>query len=82
MATGAVRTVPRRVIEILNGARQLAPVERLTLANLLLESVLVEELDQETDWMAMSLDSFQKDWDNPEDAIYDDWRDHYGVPAR
>lgn len=69
MATGvAGRTVPQRVIEILNGARRLAPVERLALANLLLESVLVEELDQEADWLAMSLDSFQKDWDNSEDA--------------
>ena len=26
--------------------------------------------------------AFAKDWANPEDAIYDNWRESYGVPAR
>lgn len=34
------------------------------------------------DWHAMSLAAFEKDWDNPEDAIYDQWREHYGVDTR
>ena len=29
-----------------------------------------------------SLSAFEKDWDNPEDAVYDDWRDLFGVPAQ
>jgi hypothetical protein len=29
----------------------------------------------------MGLAAFQEEWDNPEDAIYDNWREHYGVPA-
>ncbi len=33
----------------------------------------------ETDWQAMSLSAFEADWDNPEDAIYDDWRTRYGL---
>ena len=33
----------------------------------------------DTDWQAMSLSAFEADWDNPEDAIYDDWRTHYGL---
>ena len=36
---------------------------------------------EENDWRALSLDSFQQDWDNPEDAVYDNWREVYGVPA-
>jgi len=57
-------------------------MERLALARLLLESVLAGEPGEETDWSAMGLAAFQKDWDNAEDAIYDDWRRYYGIPAR
>jgi hypothetical protein len=57
-------------------------MERLALARLLLESVLAGEPGEEMDWSAMGLAAFQKDWDNVEDAIYDDWRVHYSVPAR
>ena len=77
-----VRTVPPRVAEIFDGARRLTTVERLALAKLLLESVMADELDDETNWSAMSLDTFQRDWDNAEDAIYDNWKELYGVPTR
>ena len=63
-------------------ARQLTTVERLALAKLLLESVLASEPGDEANWSAMSLDTFQRDWDNAEDAIYDNWRELYGVPTR
>jgi excisionase family DNA binding protein len=33
-----------------------------------------------TNWTAMSQDAFAKDWDNAEDAVYDNWREIYGVP--
>jgi hypothetical protein len=78
----AVRTVPPQVAEIFSGTKRLTTVERLALAKLLLESVLASELGDEADWSAMSLDTFQRDWDNPEDAIYDNWRELYGVPTR
>jgi len=78
----AVRSVPPRVAEVFDGARRLTTVERLALAKLLLESILASEPDDETNWSAMSLDTFQKDWDNAEDAIYDNWKELYGVPAR
>ena len=77
-----VGTVPPQVAEILSGAKRLTTVERLALATLLLESVLAGEPDDEANWSAMSLDTFQRDWDNPEDAIYDNWRELYGVPTR
>ncbi len=63
-------------------ARQLTTVERLALANLLLESILAGEPGDEANWSAMSLDTFQRDWDNAEDVMYDNWRELYGVPAR
>ena len=73
----AVKPVLPRVAEIFEGTRQLTTTERLTLAKLLLESVLTSEPDDEANWTAMSLDSFQRDWDNAEDAIYDNWRELY-----
>lgn len=30
-------------------------------------------------WSRLSTTAFNEDWDNPEDAIYDDWRTLYGV---
>jgi len=77
-----VGTIPPQVAEIFSGVKRLTTVERLVLAKLLLESVLVSEPSDEANWSAMSLDSFQKDWDNAEDAIYDNWRELYGIPAR
>ena len=53
-------------------------VERLALAKLLLESILDGEPGDEADWSAMSLDTFQRDWDNVEDTIYDNWRELSG----
>ncbi|MGB0387349.1 MAG: hypothetical protein ACPGWR_21220 [Ardenticatenaceae bacterium] len=35
--------------------------------------------DEKEDWQALGISAFEADWDNPEDAIYDDWRKHYGV---
>ena len=32
---------------------------------------------QERDWQTASIASFVKDWENDEDAIYNDWRKHY-----
>lgn len=40
------------------------------------------EVVDRADWQALGLAAFEKDWDNPEDAIYDEWRIHYGVDAR
>lgn len=37
---------------------------------------------EERDWASGAALSFVKDWDNAEDAIYDNWRDHYHVPER
>ena len=59
--------------------RQLNDQERLILARLLLDSVVSLEIDEEADWRNLSLASFADDWDNPEDAVYDNWRKEYGV---
>ena len=75
-------TIPPRVAELFSGANQLTPMERLSLAKLLLESVLASEGSEDANWSAMSLDAFEQDWDNPEDAVYDNWKELYGAPAR
>ncbi|MBK8902324.1 MAG: hypothetical protein IPM53_14145 [Anaerolineaceae bacterium] len=59
--------------------RRLSNQERLLLAKMLLDSVVESEIDEELDWQKLSLSSFNADWDNPEDAIYDNWRELYGV---
>lgn len=82
MTVDVHKVVSEKVSEILKESRQFPPVERLTLAKLLLESVLAEELDAGAEWSALGLEAFQREWDNEEDAIYDNWREHYGVPAR
>jgi len=33
-------------------------------------------------WAQLSAAAFNQDWDNPEDAIYDNWRELYGVQSR
>jgi hypothetical protein len=41
-----------------------------------------DSTEQEHDWQRASLASFAKDWDNDQDAIYDNWQEHYHVPQR
>ncbi len=47
-----------------------------------LESIRIGKPSDDVDWTVMSLETFQKDWDNTEDAIYDNWRELYDVPVR
>ncbi len=42
---------------------------------------LLEDSD-EREWTAGSAMSFADDWDNEEDAIYDNWKQHYGLSER
>ncbi len=76
--TAVSPAIKRLLIE----SKRLTKTERLMLARLLLDSVLVDESDEEANWSAMALEAFQKDWDNPEDAVYDNWREIYGVSTR
>ena len=81
MTTLNVTTMPR-MAEVLTVAGQLTVTERLLVARVLLDSVLRQEIDEETDWQQVGLSSFETEWDNEEDAIYDNWRELYGVPMR
>lgn len=75
-------TMPPRVTEVLSVVQNFTSTERLILARLLLDSILNSETENDADWMNLSLASFQKDWDNPEDAIYDNWRELYDISER
>ena len=81
MTAANFATTPR-IAEVLSVADRLTSAERLFVARWLLDSVLTKEIDDEVDWQELSLSALEKDWDNEEDAIYDNWRTHYGVPAR
>ncbi|HNS01061.1 MAG TPA: hypothetical protein PKM78_01610 [Anaerolineae bacterium] len=70
------------IATMLGLAKRFSAKERLVLAKLLLDSVVSEDTEDDMDWHAMSLAAFEKDWDNTDDAIYDNWRVLYGVSAR
>jgi hypothetical protein len=76
------RRISPRITEVFSAAKHLTAEERLVLATLLLDSVLANETLDETDWRNLGLTSFENDWDNPDDAIYDNWRELYGVQSR
>lgn len=75
-------TISPRVKKALRTARSFSTTERLVLAKLLLDSLVVDEAEDAADWFALGLAAFEKDWDNPDDAIYDNWREAYGVSTR
>jgi len=75
--------LPTRVNQTWEMARQFSKQERLLLAKALLDSVVAPtaagKIDEELDWQNLSLTAFAADWDNADDAIYDNWREHYNV---
>jgi hypothetical protein len=75
----AAMTISPRVTEVLSTVKLFTTAERLLLAKLLLDSLVVDQTENEGDWLKMGLSTFEQDWDNPDDAIYDNWRDLYGV---
>ena len=72
-------SISPKLAEVIEESKHLTQTERLLLARMLLDSILSDEVLEEVDWDEMGLASFQKDWDNDEDAVYDEWRKHYGV---
>ncbi len=73
MSVLAMQMSPR-VSEVLNAARHFTVDERIVLAKLLLDTIVTGEAEDSADWQALGLRAFEEDWDNPDDAIYDDWR--------
>lgn len=75
--------LPPRVNQTWEMIRRFSKQERLLLAKALLDSVIApttdSALDEDSDWQHLSLTSFTADWDNADDAIYDNWREHYNV---
>lgn len=45
--------------------------------------VVLADADEAEDraWPHLAAASFAKDWDNDQDAVYDDWRERYRVPG-
>jgi hypothetical protein len=46
------------------------------------EPIVRDAEAEERDWAAGAATAFARDWDNSDDAIYDNWREHYHVPER
>jgi hypothetical protein len=72
-------TISPKLAAVIEESKRLTQTERLVLARTLLDSILSDEALEEIDWNELGLASFQRDWDNDDDAIYDHWREHYGV---
>ena len=43
---------------------------------------LLDEAGERHGWSFLSESALERIWDNEEDAVYDNWRDLYDVPAR
>ncbi len=71
--------ISSRVSKILDTAQQFSSTERLLLAKLLLDSIVADEVEEDAEWRKLGLATFEREWDNPDDAIYDNWRELYGV---
>ena len=78
MLTGNASPQMNRAWQIIN---RLNTQEKLVLAKLLLDSIVAGEAGDEADWQHLSLSAFEADWDNPDDAIYDNWRELYDQPS-
>ncbi len=72
-------TISPQLTKMLKESEKLTDNEQLLLAHLLLDSLISDTALKEKDWMHLGIRSFQRDWDNEEDAVYDEWRKHYGV---
>jgi len=68
-----------QLAKVIEESKRLTASERLLFARSLLDSLLADDALENIEWMRLGLRSFQQDWDNEEDAIYDNWREHYGV---
>ena len=68
-----------QLAKVIEESKRLTASERLLFARSLLDSLLADDALENIEWMRLGLRSFQQDWDNEEDAIYDDWRKHYDV---
>lgn len=38
-----------------------------------------DEASEEEAWRELGMSRLEEEWDNPQDAVYDDWRKLYGV---
>lgn len=71
--------IPPRVDEAFRLARIFSTTEKVLLAKLLLDSVVSPDEAFDADWQRLGLAAFEQDWDNPDDAIFDNWRALYGA---
>jgi hypothetical protein len=44
-----------------------------------LVEVEIHPVSETEDWHNLGMSRLEEEWDNPEDAIYDDWKRLYGV---
>jgi hypothetical protein len=40
-----------------------------------------DDVDLRSEWSDIGMSRLEEEWDNPGDAIYDDWRTLYGLPG-
>lgn len=44
-----------------------------------LVEIEIHLLNETEDWHSLGMSRLEEEWDNPEDALYDDWKRIYGV---
>ena len=46
-----------------------------------LVEIEIHPVSETDDWQNLGMSRLEEEWDNPKDAIYDDWKRLYGVHA-
>ena len=63
-------------------AETLPEADQNRIAVVVTHQVEAAKHNADTAFTRLSEDAFAADWDNPQDADYDNWRQIYGVPKR
>lgn len=78
IALSPERAARLRAVAQAQGVSEEEVIRRLIDVFLAGMNALDEEADQRN-WQVLGMAAFERAWDNEEDAIYDNWRELYGV---
>jgi hypothetical protein len=75
-------TLSNSDIERLSALAARQGISTVDLIHRAIDTMITSEATAAADWQALGLSTFEASWDNADDAVYDDWREHYGLESR
>ncbi|MFN0145748.1 MAG: hypothetical protein ACKVT1_04500 [Dehalococcoidia bacterium] len=74
-----VRLTPAEAERLSRIARESSRTEERLIASAVRIYLDICDSDSSREWASLSAPAFARVWDNQDDAVYDHWRDLYGV---